>query len=55
MMLKSNKAGKREAKQKVRGPMSGEFIYRHHEELRLKLYDPDNEAFLIPSKYVDVM
>ena len=35
--------------------MSGEFIYRHHEEHRLKLYDPDNETFPIPLKYVDVM
>ena len=31
------------------------FIYRHHEELRLKLYDPDHETFPIPLKYVDVM
>ena len=35
--------------------MSGEFIYRHHEEHRLKPYDPDNETFPIPLKYVDVM
>ena len=27
--------------------MSGEF-FRHHEEFRLKLYDPDNETFSIP-------
>ena len=30
------------------------FIYRHHEVLRLELYDPD-EAFPIPLKYIDVM
>ena len=35
--------------------MSGEFIYRHHEEPRLKFYDPDNETFSIPLKYVNVM
>ena len=35
--------------------MSGEIIYRHHEELGLKFYDPDSEAFPIPLKYVDVM
>ena len=35
--------------------MSGEFINRHHEELRLEFYDPDNEAFPIPLRYVDVM
>ena len=35
--------------------MSGEFIRRHHEELRLKFYDPDNETFPIPLEYVDVM
>ena len=27
--------------------MSGEFTYRHHEELRLKLYDTENETFPI--------
>ena len=35
--------------------MSGDFINQHHAELRLKLYDPDNETFPIPLKYVDVM
>ena len=35
--------------------MSGEFIHRHHEELRLKFYDPDNETFPIPLKNVNVM
>ena len=35
--------------------MSGELIYRHHEERRLKFYDPDNETFPIPLIYVDVM
>ena len=31
------------------------FIYWHHEEPCLKLYDPDNETFPIPLKYVGVM
>ena len=35
--------------------MSGEFIYRRLEEHRLKLYDPGNETFPIPLKYVDAM
>ena len=35
--------------------MSGEFIYRRHENHRLKLYDPGNETFPIPLKYVDAM
>ena len=35
--------------------MSGEFIYRHHEEHRLTSYDPDNETYPIPLKYADVM
>ena len=33
--------------------MIGEFFYRHHEELRLKLYDTENDTFPIPLKYVD--
>ena len=28
-------------------------IDRHHEEARLKFYDPDNETISIPLKYVD--
>ena len=35
--------------------MSGELIYRHHEERRLKFYDPDNETFPIPLIYFNVM
>ena len=35
--------------------MCGDFICRHHEEHRLKFYDPDNETFRIPFKGVDVM
>ena len=47
---------KREDTQKIRArSTSGVFIYRHHEELRLKFYDSDNETFPIPLKYVDVM
>ena len=34
--------------------MSGEFMYRHHEELGLKVYDADNETFPMPF-YVDAM
>ena len=33
---------------------TGEFIYRHHVELRVKLYMPREESFLIPLKYIDV-
>ena len=35
--------------------MSRELKYRHHEEVRLKLHDPENETFTIPLKHVDVM
>ena len=35
--------------------MSGEFIYRHLEELRLKLFDSDTASIPIPMKDVDVM
>ena len=31
------------------------FINRHHEERRLKFYDPDHETFPIPLKCGDVM
>ena len=34
--------------------MSGNFIYRHHFEPRLKLYSPREESFPIPLKYIDV-
>ena len=33
--------------------MSGNFIYRHHVEPRVKLYSPREESFPIPVKYVD--
>ena len=36
------------------GPMSGNFIYRHHVEPRVKLYSPREESFPIPLKYIDV-
>ena len=36
------------------GSMSGNFIYRHHVEPRVKLYSPREESFLIPLKYIDV-
>ena len=34
--------------------MSGNFIYRHHVEPRVKLYSPRVESFPIPLKYIDV-
>ena len=34
--------------------MSGNFIYRHHVEPRVKLYSPREESFLNPLKYIDV-
>ena len=34
--------------------MSGNFIYRHHVEPRVKLYSPRGESFPIPLKYIDV-
>ena len=35
--------------------MSRKYISRPHEEVRLKLYDSDDETFPIPLKYIDVM
>ena len=34
--------------------MSGNFIFRHHVEPRVKLYSPRDESFPIPLKYIDV-
>ena len=34
--------------------MSGNFIYRHHVEPRVKLYLPREESFPIPLKHIDV-
>ena len=34
--------------------MSGNFIYRHHVEPRVKLYSPREEPFPIPLKYIDI-
>ena len=34
--------------------MSGNFIYRHHVEPRVKLYSPREESFRSPLKYIDV-
>ena len=34
--------------------ITGDFIYRHHMEPRVKLYMPREESFLIPLKYIDV-
>ena len=34
--------------------MSGNLIYRHHVEPRVKLYVPREETFPIPLRYIDV-
>ena len=34
--------------------ISGDFIYRHHVELRVKLYVPKEESFPTPLQYIDV-
>ena len=34
--------------------ITGEFIYRHHVEPKVKLYVPREESFLFPLKYIDV-
>ena len=34
--------------------ISGDFIYRHHVEHRVKLYVPTEESFPLPLKYIDV-
>ena len=34
--------------------MSGNFIYRHHVEPRVKLYSPKEESFPVPLKYIEV-
>ena len=34
--------------------MSGNFIYRHHVERRVKFYSPREESFPLPLKYIDV-
>ena len=34
--------------------VSGNFIYLHHFEPRVKLYSPREESFPIPLKYIDV-
>ena len=34
--------------------MSGNFIYRHHVESRVKLYSLRKESFPVPLKYIDV-
>ena len=54
-MLKIEEGDKKEETTEDSWSVSGEFIYRHHEEPRLKFYDPDNETFPIPEKCVNVM
>ena len=34
--------------------ISGNFMYRHHVEPRVKLFSPRKESFPIPLKYIDV-
>ena len=34
--------------------ITGDFIYRHHVEPRVKLYMPKEESFPVPLKYIDV-
>ena len=34
--------------------MSGNFIYRHHVEPRVKVYSPREESFPVPLEYIDV-
>ena len=34
--------------------ISGNFVYRHHVEPRVKLYVPREASFPIPLKYIDV-
>ena len=34
--------------------VTGDFIYRHHVEPRVKLYVPKEELFPVPLKYIDV-
>ena len=34
--------------------IQGDFIYRHHSELRVQLFVPMDETFPIPLKYIDV-
>ena len=53
MMMKSEKSTQNSTKD-FRF-MSGDSIYRHHEEPRLELYTSDNEALPVPLKYVAVM
>ena len=33
--------------------IQGDFIYRHHNELRVQLHVPKEETFPIPLKYID--
>ena len=37
-----------------KGFLSGNFIYRHHVEPRVKLHSPREESFRIPLNYIDV-
>ena len=54
-MLIPMNATKMEANQKFFLLHEWRIYYRHHEEPRVKLHDPENETFPVPLKYVDVM
>ena len=54
-MLRSKKATRRRVPVKISWSTSGDFIYPPHDEPRTILYDPDQETFPIPWKYVDVV
>ena len=43
-----------DASEAIDESMSGNFIYRHHVEPRVKLFSPREESFPIPLKYIDV-
>ena len=35
--------------------IQGDFIHRHHSELKVQLYVPREQSFPIPLKYIDVI
>ena len=43
-----------DAGEAINDSMSGNFMYRHHVEPRVKLYSPREESFRIPLIYIDV-
>ena len=55
MMLESKKDDKKGSTTEDSWSMSEDFIWRHHEEPRLKLYDPEINHFRSSWKYAEVM